>query len=50
MKLLKKIYFKLNPLPAPTYGAKIFQQKSWLTKQTEEAMFRQAKAHIYKTL
>ena len=49
MKLLKKIYYRLNPLPAPKYGASIFQQKSWLTKQVEDAMFRQAKAHIYKT-
>jgi hypothetical protein len=49
MKTLKKIYWFFNPLPAPKYGAKIFQQKSWLTKQTEDAMFRQAKAHIYKT-
>jgi hypothetical protein len=49
MSLLKKIYYRLNPLPAPKYGASIFQQKSWLTKQTEDAMFRQAKAHIYKT-
>jgi hypothetical protein len=49
MKLIKKIYYYLNPLPAPKYGASIFEQKSWLTKQTEEAMFRQAKAHIYQT-
>jgi hypothetical protein len=49
MKLLKKIYYRLNPLPAPKYGASIFQQKSWLTKKVEDAMFRQAKAHIYQT-
>jgi hypothetical protein len=49
MKILKKLYYRINPLPKPKYGAKIFEQKSWLTKQTEEAMFRQAKAHIYKT-
>jgi hypothetical protein len=49
MKLLKKIYYRLNPLPAPKYGASIFQQKSWLTRQVEDAMFRQAKAHIYQT-
>lgn len=49
MKLLKKIYYRLNPLPAPKYGASIFQQKSWLTRQVEDAMFRQAKAHVYQT-
>ena len=49
MKLLKKIYYYLNPLPAPKYGAKIFEQKSWLTKQTEDAIYRQSKAQIFKT-
>jgi hypothetical protein len=49
MKLLKKIYYYFNPLPTPKYGAAIFRQKSWLTKQVEDAMFAQAKAHIYQT-
>ena len=49
MKLLKKLYYRLNPLPQPKYGAKIFEQKSWLTKQTEDAIYRQSKAQIYQT-
>ena len=48
MKLLKKLYYRINPLPQPKYGAKIFEQKSWLTKQTEDAMFRQAKNQIHQ--
>jgi hypothetical protein len=48
MKLLKKIYNKINPPPTPVYGTKIFAQKSWLTRQTEEAVFRQAKNQIYQ--
>lgn len=48
MKLLKKIYNKINPPPTPVYGKNIFVQKSWLTKQTEEAMFRQAKNQIHQ--
>jgi len=49
MKLLKKLYYRLNPLPKPKYGAKIFEQKSWLTRQTEDAIYRQSKAQIYQT-
>jgi hypothetical protein len=48
MKTLKKIYFFLNPLPAPKYGAKIFEQKTWLTKQVEDAIYRESKAQIYQ--
>jgi len=48
MKLLKKIYNKINPPPTPVYGKNIFVQKSWLTKQTEEAIFRQSKNQIYQ--
>jgi hypothetical protein len=49
MKLLKRIYYKFNPPPQPKYGAAIFNQKTWLTRQVEEAMFRQAKAQVYQT-
>jgi len=49
MKLLKKIYNKINPPPTPVYGKNIFVCKTWLTRQVEDAMFRQAKAHIYQT-
>jgi hypothetical protein len=49
MKLLKRIYYKLNPLPQPKYGAAIFNQKNWLTRQVEDAMFRDAKANVYQT-
>ncbi len=48
MNLLKKIYNKINPPPTPVYGKKIFVQKSWLTKQMEEATFQQAKNQIYQ--
>jgi hypothetical protein len=50
MKLLKRIYYKFNPLPQPKYGAAIFNQKTWLTRQVEDAMFQQAKAQIHQTL
>ena len=46
MKLLKKIYNKINPPPIPKYGKNIFASKSWLEKQVEDAMFRQAKNQI----
>jgi hypothetical protein len=49
MKLLKKIYYRLNPLPAPKYGASIFQQKSWLTKKVEDSLYQQSKNMLYKT-
>ena len=49
MKLLKKIYHLINPPIPPTYGKSIFDQKSWLTRKVEDAQWKQAKAHIYKT-
>lgn len=49
MKLLKKIYNLINPPIPPTYGIHIFVCKSWLTRQVEEAQWKQAKANIYKT-
>jgi hypothetical protein len=49
MKLLKKLYDKINPPPQPKYGAAIFNQKTWLTRQVEDAMFLQATAHIHQT-
>jgi hypothetical protein len=48
MKLLKKIYNKINPPPPSIYGKNIFVQKSWLTKQMEDAVFNQAKNQIYQ--
>lgn len=48
MNFIKKIYNKINP-PAPSiYGKKIFMQKSWLTKQMEEAVFQQTKNQIFQ--
>jgi len=49
MKLLKKIYNKINPPPIPKYGKNIFAQKTWLTKQVEDAIYRESKAQIYQT-
>jgi hypothetical protein len=48
MKLLKKIYNKINPPPTPVYGKNIFVSKSWLEKQVGEAMFNQARNQIHK--
>jgi hypothetical protein len=49
MKTIKRFINFINPPPTPAYGAGIFNQKTWLTRQVEDAMFRQAKAHIYQT-
>jgi len=50
MKTLKRILNLINPPPKPTYGAGIFYQKTWLTRQVEDAMFRQVKNQINQTL
>jgi hypothetical protein len=48
MKTLQRILNFINPPPVPTYGAGIFHQKTWLTRQVEDAMFRQAKNQIHQ--
>ena len=48
MKTLKQIWNLINPPPTPLYGAGIFHQKTWLTRQVEDAMFRQAKNQIHQ--
>ena len=48
-RIVYKVIHFINPLTLPTYGPKIFQQKSWLTRQTEEAIYQQSKAQVYQT-
>jgi hypothetical protein len=40
---LKRLFTRRKP----TYGAKIFQQKTWLQRQVEDAQWRQARNTIY---
>jgi hypothetical protein len=48
MKLLKKIYNRINPPPTPVYGKNIFIQKTWLDRQVAEALYQQSKNQIHQ--
>jgi hypothetical protein len=39
----KKLFTRRKPM----YGAQIFQQKSWLSRQVQDAQWKQARNTIY---
>jgi hypothetical protein len=39
---MKNLFKKLFARRQPKYGAAIFQQKSWLDKQVEEALYKKS--------
>lgn len=39
---MKKLFKKLFTRRKPKYGAGIFYQKTWLTKQVEEALYKRS--------
>jgi hypothetical protein len=43
MKQIKQFFCRLFNRRQPTYGAQIFQQRSWLSKQVEEAMWNRSR-------
>jgi 2,4-dienoyl-CoA reductase-like NADH-dependent reductase (Old Yellow Enzyme family) len=40
MKQIKQFFCRLFNRRQPTYGAQIFQQRSWLTKQVDDALWK----------
>ena len=40
MKQIKLFFYRMFNRRQPVYGERIFQQRSWLSKQVEEAMWK----------
>lgn len=40
MKQIKQFFYRLFDGRQPEYGAQIFQQRSWLTKQVDDALWK----------
>lgn len=43
MKQIKQFFCRLFNRRQPVYGEQIFQQRSWLSKQVEEAMWNRSR-------
>jgi hypothetical protein len=39
MKQIKQLFFRIFSRRKPVYGAKIFQQRSWLAKKVDDALW-----------
>jgi hypothetical protein len=43
MKQIKLFFYRMFNRRQPVYGERIFQQRSWLSKQVEEAMWNRSR-------
>lgn len=48
---IKRIVYKvvniINPMPAPKYGNAIFKHRTWLEREVDNALYKQARDHAF---